>query len=100
MSSTVQTENTDADYVQVSSDRKTVWAHTDDASTVGRFSKTFGMDVHTTITAQLNGASQCLSCTHGPAGEQQWAEFCELMQRHYGIMVARNLLSFGDVDRQ
>lgn len=48
------------DLVQVSYDRKTVWVHALDGSTVGRFSKTFGIDAHTTATQQLLGASQCL----------------------------------------
>lgn len=84
----------DEDRVQVSEDRKTVWVHTDDGSTVGRFSKKFGMDVHTTITAQLARAGQCLRCTHEAPGLAEWTEFCDLMQTHYGIAVDRMALSF------
>jgi hypothetical protein len=81
-------------HVQVSADRSTVWVHADDGSTVGRFSRRFGMDVHTTVTAQLAGASQCLHCTHTPAVKSDWLEFCRLMQEHHGITVADRLLSF------
>lgn len=95
MSTSIPPELADADRVQVSNDQNTVWVHSDDGSTVGRFSKTFGMDVHTSVTDQLNGAAQCLRCTHEPAGEPQWLEFCELMQQHHGIKVDPAVLSFG-----
>jgi len=65
--------------IQVSADGKTVWLHAMDGSTVGRFSKTFGMDIHTTITQQLAGAGQCLHCTHAPPGKEEWLQFCDLM---------------------
>lgn len=83
-----------ADRVQVSPDGRTVWVHADDGSTVGRFSKVFGMDVHTTITEQLAGVPQCLKCTHGQPGPREWNEFCELMKHHYGIDVDRSAVSF------
>lgn len=81
------------DQIQVSSCGKTVWVHADDGSTVGRFSKTFGMDVHTTLTAQLGGAGQCLRCTHQAPTQAEWLEFCELMQKHYGIKVPTDLIN-------
>lgn len=80
--------------VQVSQDRKTVWVLAADGSTVGRFSKRFGMDVHTTITEQLEGADQCLRCKAGPPTESDWHEFCELMQSQYGIHVGRSVIQF------
>lgn len=82
------------DQVQVSEDRRTVWVHAGDGSTVGRFSKVFGMDVHTTLTEQLQGAGQCLRCTHEAPGQAEWNEFCDLMLVHYGIAVNRNAISF------
>lgn len=84
----------DDEFVQVSADRKTVWVHAKDGSTVGRFSKTFGMDVHATITEQLAGAGQCLHCTHEPPGQRDWDQFCDLMLQHYEITVDRNALTF------
>ena len=47
------------DAVQVSPDGRTVWVHAPDGSTVGRFSTVFGMDVHTSVTAQF---VQCFRC--------------------------------------
>lgn len=80
--------------VQVSADRRTVWVHAGDGSTVGRFSRQFGMDVHTTATAQLAGAPECLHCTHEQPGQADWNTFCDLMQEHYGIVVDAGLLVF------
>lgn len=82
------------DRVQVSADRRTVWVHADDGSTVGRFSKVFGMDVHTTLNEQLQGAGQCLHCTHEAPGQAEWDEFCDLLQARHGIAVDRTAISF------
>lgn len=79
-----------AEQVQVSEDGSTVWVHALDGSTVGRFSKRFGLDVHTTVTQQMEGAAQCLHCTHTPPAPEDWQKFCELMQQHYGIAVNPN----------
>lgn len=80
--------------VQVSEDGQTVWVHADDGSTVGRFSKTFGLDVHTTASDQMAGHGQCLHCTHEPAGPAEWVRFCALMKQHHGISVDRGLIEF------
>ncbi len=82
------------DYVQVSRDGNTVWVHACDGSTVGRFSKIFGMDVHRTVTEQMNGQPQCLKCTHEAPGLDQWIEFCDLMEKHYKVIVSKSLISF------
>lgn len=73
--------------IDVSADRATVWVHALDGSTVGRFSKVFGMDVHRTVTEQMAGASQCLHCTHIRPSKADWLKFCELMLQHHGIEV-------------
>lgn len=80
------------DHVQVAADRSTVWVHAHDGSTVGRFSLRFGIDVHTTITQQLQGASQCLHCTHSAPTHDDWLLFCDLMRKHHGIAVPREIL--------
>lgn len=81
-----------AEQVEVSPDGKTVWVHAMDGTTVGRFSKTFGMDVHTTITEQMAGANQCLHCTHVSPRRSDWLTFCALMHQHYGIEVDSALI--------
>jgi hypothetical protein len=78
--------------VQLSEDGSTVWVHALDGSTVGRFSKRFGLDVHTTVTQQMEGAAQCLHCTHAPPSSKDWQEFCDLMRQHYDIEVNPKLI--------
>jgi len=82
------------DQVQVSADGSTVWVHALDGSTVGRFSKRFGLDVHTTVTQQMEGEVQCLHCTHVPPSASDWKKFCELMRLHYGIQINESLVKF------
>lgn len=82
------------DQVQCSPDGSTIWVHALDGTTVGRFSRLFGMDVHTTFTQQMAGASQCLHCTHEPATEDDWNSFCDLILEHYKITVDRSLVKF------
>lgn len=78
--------------VEVSADKGTVWVHARDGSTVGRFSKVFGMDVHTTITQQLAGARECLHCTHEKPTQADWLKFCDLLLQHYNIEVDPGLV--------
>lgn len=78
--------------VEVSPDGKTVWVHALDGSTIGRFSRVFGMDVHTTISDQLAGADQCLHCTHVKPNRDDWMKFCALIQEHYSIVVDTALI--------
>lgn len=80
--------------IQVDAAKATVWVHAPDGSTVGRFSKRFGMDVHTTITAQMAGASQCLHCTHQQPTVDEWHLFCDLIFQHYRISVPKDLIQF------
>lgn len=80
--------------IEVSPDGKTVWVHALDGSTVGRFSKVFGMDIHTSITEQMSGAPQCLHCTHSRPTKQDWLEFCHLLNQHYSIKIAHDLIDF------
>lgn len=83
---------TEVDHVQVSADHSTVWVHAADGSTVGRFSMRFGMDVHTTATRQMEGTPQCLHCTHSAPTHDDWLLFCDLMLKHHGIVVHRDVL--------
>ncbi|RGE40953.1 hypothetical protein DZC30_19590 [Comamonas testosteroni] len=78
--------------IEMSADGSTVWVHALDGSTVGRFSKTFGIDVHRSATELLDGASQCLHCTHTRPDNADWLKFCELMLKHHGIEVDTSLI--------
>lgn len=78
---------------QVSADGATCWVHLG-GETPGRFSKTFGMDVHKTLAQQAEGGSQCLNCSHGPANHDDWLEFCQFMFDGHGIEVPHDLIKF------
>ncbi|AQH05819.1 hypothetical protein A9R05_43180 (plasmid) [Burkholderia sp. KK1] len=80
--------------LQVSALGDTVWVNGPDGSSIGRFSKRFGIDVHTTATAQMDGESQCLFCTHGAAGAAEWGAFRRAVLKHHGIDIPANLISF------
>ena len=80
--------------IQVSGNLDTVWTTAADGSCVGRFSKRFGIDVHTTMSEQLEGASQCLFCTHSPTSSDDWETFRRLMSHHYAIPVPQDLIKF------
>ncbi len=80
--------------LDVSLSGDTVWVTAHDGSCVGRFSKRFGIDVHRTVTEQLDGAQQCLFCTHGLAGENEWQAFRDAMYRHYSIDVPPETIRF------
>lgn len=80
--------------IDVSNDGRTVWVHSADGSCVGRFSKTFGLDVHKTAAEQMAGGSQCLHCTHEPAGSAAWEEFRAQIRANYNIEVPADLISW------
>ena len=80
--------------INVSADGQTVWVNASDGSCIGRFSKRFGIDVHTTATDQLAGKSQCLVCTHGAGDMAAWGVFVDAMSRHHGIDVPEELIGW------
>lgn len=83
----------DDDLIQVSADGNTVWVHAEDGSTVGRFSRIFGMDVHNTVTEMMAGKPQCLGCTHTRPTQLDWLEFCRLVKLHHGRNVPVDILT-------
>lgn len=85
------------DTLQRSENGNTIWVHGPDGSTVGRFDWRFGMDVHNTVAAQLEGAPQCLACTHEPATEKTWFQFVVAMREHHGIVVPKNILAHDNI---
>jgi hypothetical protein len=73
-----------------------MWINASDGSAIGRFSKFFGVDVHTTASAQRGGSPQCLYCTHGKAGPEDWEEFRKQIKTHYDIDVPADLITWDD----
>lgn len=84
----------DGPEISVSADGMTLWVTATDGSCIGRFSKRFGIDVHTTATSQLADAKQCLYCTHEPAGYEEWQVFREQMRLHHGVVVPNDGLTW------
>jgi hypothetical protein len=80
--------------IDASSLGDTVWVTAHDGSCVGRFSKRFGIDIHRTVTEQMQGAGQCLHCTHEPAGAAEWRVFRDEIKAHYGIVVPEDAIEF------
>jgi hypothetical protein len=72
--------------VQVSASNDAVWVHADDGSTVGRFGR-LGIDLHTTVTEQLNGSPQCRLCTHGKPSIKEWDLFREKCKEWWGVII-------------
>ena len=81
--------------IQVSGDGSTVWVTAADGSCVGRFSKTFGLDVHKSAAEQMAGGTQCLHCTHSPSGPDAWDVFRAQVKMHHHIEVPADLVSWG-----
>lgn len=73
-----------------------LWVNGPDGSSLGRFSRRFGIDVHTPAAVQLAGGKECLCCTHAPAGAAEWALFRQAMHEHHGIELDEGLMTFAD----
>jgi hypothetical protein len=75
--------------IQQSQMHDAVWIHASDGSTVGRFGK-MGVDLHNTISEQLNGAPQCRLCTHVKASKLDWDLFREKALEWWNVEVPIN----------
>lgn len=64
--------------VAIQTDGRTVWVHSDEGHTIGRFGP-LGIDVH---TADSTG---CLHCTHGSTTVEDWRIFVTAMLLHHGV---------------
>lgn len=73
--------------IQTSENKSAIWIHASDGSTVGRFG-TMGIDLHNTVTEQLNGASQCRLCTHRQVNASDWDLFKEKSLEFFGVKVS------------
>ena len=72
--------------IQISSNKDTLWIHASDGSTVGRFSR-FGIDMHNTVTEQMQGSAQCRLCTHKQPTRSDWKLFIEKALEFWGVVV-------------
>lgn len=74
------------DRFELFSDGRTVWINASDGSSIARFGR-MGIDIHTSSTDQMNGAPQCLACTHEKTDLFDWRRFQKLIKQHYDIDV-------------
>lgn len=81
-----EVSDTDFYEVQLTPLRDRVWIHASDGSTVGRFSR-FGIDLHNTVTEQLNGMPQCRLCTHDAPTKGDWEMFRAKALEWWGVAV-------------
>ncbi|SEK08881.1 hypothetical protein SAMN05192539_104243 [Paraburkholderia diazotrophica] len=79
--------------IAVSGSGDTVWINGNDGLCWARFSKRFGIDVHRSASMQ-QADTECLYCTHGEAGVDDWAIFRAEVLRHHGVAVDADTLSF------
>ena len=80
--------------IQYSPDKRRIWVHSSTGETVGRYDVRFGMDIHTTMEEQMNGASQCLHCTHGKSNPNEFDEFCDMAKELWGVTIDKRKISF------
>ncbi|WGK63474.1 hypothetical protein QAO71_17030 (plasmid) [Halopseudomonas sp. SMJS2] len=84
----MNTQDTDfPDYeVIISGQADTVWINGPDGSCVGRFGL-MGVDLHTTVSEQMDGASQCRLCTHGKPTPEDWTLFREKASEWWNVEI-------------
>lgn len=70
--------------VEWSVQKDRVWIHASDGSTVGRFSRT-GIDLHHSITEQLQGKQECRYCTHRFATKSDWETFKKKAKEFWNV---------------
>lgn len=68
------------------------WINADDGSAVARFNTSTGVDLHNTATAQMEGAPECLWCTHGKPDLKTWIEFIKQVKVTYGVHVPEDAI--------
>lgn len=70
--------------LQLSATRDRVWLHCSDGSTVARFGRQ-GIDLHNSVSEQMEGASQCRLCTHGATTAEDWEVFRARCLEWWGV---------------
>jgi len=72
---------------------KRLWINADDGSAVARFNTKSGVDIHNTASDQLNGAPECLWCTHGQPDYNTWLNFVAVVQEQFGLRLPINSIN-------
>ena len=82
--------------VQIAKNCKAIWVHCSDGSTVGRFG-TMGIDIHTSLIEQLNGAPQCRLCIHGESTLKDLRLFIEKAKEYWHVTINETDYSFAKI---
>lgn len=82
--------------VQYSQDKLRLWIHCSTGETVARYDVRFGMDIHTTIEEQCNGADQCLMCTHGKSSPEEFEQFCFKVKELWRVEIDKSQIIFNN----
>ncbi|WP_226342922.1 hypothetical protein [Pseudomonas putida] len=77
--------------LQIAANRQTIWIHSSDGSTVGRFSPR-GIDLHNTVTEQLSGLPECRMYTHGSPTQADWLTFRDRSLEWWGVDIPHNAI--------
>lgn len=78
--------------VQTEPQRRKIWVHASDGSTVGRFDARAGIDIHNTVQDQLAGKPQCLHCTHGRPTSEDWRTFRRHARELWSLDIAEGVI--------
>jgi hypothetical protein len=73
--------------IQLDALKRRIWINGPDGSNVARFDNRFGMDIHRSVTEQMNGAPQCLHCTHKKPTVVEWDDFRRKVEHYFGVAV-------------
>ncbi|MEZ8293455.1 hypothetical protein AB6D11_06330 [Vibrio splendidus] len=74
-------------------DGKTVWLNNHSGDCLARFGLR-GIDIHTSASEQINGAKQCLYCTHTKTDVDDWHVFKRKVKELFGLDVPDHLSPF------
>lgn len=80
--------------IQYDYNRKVVWIHCSDGSTVGRFNKYTGIDIHHSMSEQIEGKPQCKLCTHVKPSKEDWLFFVEKAKELWNVDIDKNHIEY------
>ena len=77
----------DEDQVEILSDGRSVWVNGPKGECLARFGR-YGIDVHNSLDAQLEGEGECLQCSHEPTTRADWDAFVKAVATHHGVTIS------------
>jgi len=68
-----------------------VWINGQDGSCLARFNPNKGIDLHNSVTEQMQGAPECRFCTHEKAYLPDWELFMSKVDEYWGITICAEI---------